>query len=651
VNGYCTDANCTHPSGCACGGPRRHSSGGGWKPSSVKPSQPNQPSQPVTGPVTVSVEDTIHIGEPDKVEISGTGESDIQDIVKDREFVNWIDRVDLPEYALNLYKVLCIGGDGDQLFDILVDDKYMTLSQGGSGGKDKEAADVESVLTLVTQMDTPYSSGSGLFQSSQFAGGFDVLVTTAGDRAISYETLKEGDVVRTSAYNGIFVTKFRRDGNANYDADIKTATAYASTAFQAFDRDHPEVFWLNGSNKLRLVTVKMKDGEQTYNETYVFFLLVDDKGFTMRDSSYANQAAVEADLQRQEAAVAAILQTVTSQTPFEQVRQLNQWLTEHNEYNTSANLKSLPNWPHEGLSALVGSIGTKGPVCNGYSRAFKILCGRLDIPCVLVDGYARTGAQSQGEFHMWNSVQIGEQWFGVDVTWNDPTVKGGSAPKSGHENERFLLVGADTDVLGLKFSESHPPVNRAANGGVSFINGPTLSMAAFNPLTALSGLPFADVTVGSWYYKPVRYVYENDLMQGTGAAVFAPEQPMTRAMVWTILARLSGADTAGGSPWYVPAQSWAAAQGVSDGADPDGAITREQLVTMLWRASGSPDTAGSLDRFTDGGAVGGYAMDAMCWAVENEVISGMEDGSIQPQGAATRAQVAAILERTEKKKK
>ena len=93
-------------------------------------------------------------------------------------------------------------------------------------------------------------------------------------------------------------------------------------------------------------------------------------------------------------------------------------------------------------------------------------------------------------------------------------------------------------VLGLKFSESHPPVNRAANGGVSFINGPELSMSAFNPMAAVSVLPFTDVAAGSWYLDAVRYVYEKDLMQGTSGSAFAPNQPMNRAMVWTILARL-----------------------------------------------------------------------------------------------------------------
>lgn len=190
---------------------------------------------------------------------------------------------------------------------------------------------------------------------------------------------------------------------------------------------------------------------------------------------------------------------MTGETAYEQLAQVNRWLTEHNEYNTSADLYSLPNAPHECLSALEGRIGTQGPVCDGYSRAFQVLCTALDIPCVLVDGYARSSAEHEGEFHMWNSVRMPDgQWYGVDVTWNDPTVRGVSGAVSGHERDIFLLVGADTEVLGLKFSESHPPVNRAANGGVAFTNGPSLSGAAFDPLAVLSAATPGRPCAGRW---------------------------------------------------------------------------------------------------------------------------------------------------------
>ena len=624
--------------------------GPGPAPGPVFPAPPSEPAPAPESdkdpepdaPQAVYVEDTLETQTPPAVTVSGTGESPYQDMVKSGEYADWIDRLDLPQGPLNLYKVLCIGGDGDALYDLLINDEYFrVVSRGGGTG---EAVDVESVLELVSRLDAPLSSGDGIFSEDQFTGGFDTLDTTAGDRAIDYAGLKEGDLVRTSSFNGIFVSKLAKDGNDDYDEDLKRDCAYAHSAFQAFDRDHPEVFWLSGKSKLRILTVTMQEGGRKYKESYIFFVLADKDGFTIRDDRYPSQNVIESDIQRRDAAVEAILKTVTAQTPHEQAAQLNRWLTEHNEYNTSSDLLSLPNWPHECLSALTGSVGTEGPVCDGYARAFKVLCGELGIPCVLVDGYAKVSAESGGEFHMWNSAQMPDgKWYGVDVTWNDPRVKGVSGAKSGHEREDFLLVGADTVVLGLKFSVSHPPKNRAADGGVAFVNGPALSAAAFNPLAGASVLPFRDVAAGAWYYGAVAYVYENDLMTGAAAGLFQPDAGMTRQQLWMVLARLSGESPAN----MEEARNWAVSAAVSDGSNPGGAPTRQQLAAMLCRFRGpeTPPAPLAPDAFPDAAAVADYAREAMAWAVSAGILRGTDRGELNPDGSASRAQFAAILQR------
>ncbi len=569
-------------------------------------------------------------------------ESEYQEIVKDGEYVQWIDRVDLPDYANNLYTMLSNGGDGDQQYDVLIDDEYFSLpTDDGPEG----TSEVETVLELVSDLSQPYSSGNGVFQESHFTGDLNTVDTSLGDKAVQYAALKEGDVVRTSAYNAIYVSKVPKS-SPSYDADLKAACAYAQSAFQAFDRDHPEIFWLSGRSKLRMVTVTLRDGTQTYQETYIFFVLADKDGFTVRDSKYPNQAAIEADILRRDQAVGAILSTVTATAPHEQAAQLNRWLTEHNEYNTSQDLQNIPNWPHECLSALVGSAGTEGPVCDGYARAFQVLCGKLGITCVLVDGYAKVKADSAGEFHMWNSVQMPDgKWYGVDVTWNDPTVKGVSGPKSGYEREDFLMVGADTVVLGLKFSESHPPKNRAADGAVAFLNGPTLNTAAYNPMSAASVLPFVDVKPEAWYYDAVSDVFEQGLMTGKSDTVFGPQDGMTRAMAWTVLGRMSGEELAGGgTPWYQEAQTWAVAESLTDGSAPERTLSREELVTMLWRAEGSPAAEADLSTFTDGETVSDWAVPAVRWAVSEDILKG-SNGKLNPSGTATRAEVASLLTR------
>lgn len=154
---------------------------------------------------------------------------------------------------------------------------------------------------------------------------------------------------------------------------------------------------------------------------------------------------------------------------------------------------------------------------------------------------------------------------------------------------------------------------------------------------------FADVVSGAWYGDAVDFVSARELFAGTSATTFAPEAPMTRAMLMTVLARFDGVDTAGGATWYAKATEWAVAHSVSDGSNPDGNITREQLVAMLWRYCGSPTASGDLSGYTDVGQVSEYAQEAMRWAVESGIINGFGDGRLGPQGQATRAQVAQIL--------
>lgn len=154
---------------------------------------------------------------------------------------------------------------------------------------------------------------------------------------------------------------------------------------------------------------------------------------------------------------------------------------------------------------------------------------------------------------------------------------------------------------------------------------------------------FNDVASGSWYADAVKNVVNKGLMAGTGKDTFAPDNQVTRAMMWTVLARLDGKDVSGASTWYAKAMTWATEKGVSDGTFPGNSITREQLATMLWRAAGSPEAKGALTNFNDAASVSSWAAQAMTWAVEQGLISGMGDGALNPQGNATRAQLAVIL--------
>ena len=154
---------------------------------------------------------------------------------------------------------------------------------------------------------------------------------------------------------------------------------------------------------------------------------------------------------------------------------------------------------------------------------------------------------------------------------------------------------------------------------------------------------------GHWAKNEADTVVARGLFNGTSDTMFSPSLPMTRGMVVTVLARMSGADTSGGAKWYDKGCAWAVANDISDGTAPESSITREQLVTMLYRYAklrGVDVTAGgtALQSFSDYESVSSYAVEAMDWAVTKGLVNGI-NGRLEPQGTATRAQVAAIFAR------
>ena len=153
-------------------------------------------------------------------------------------------------------------------------------------------------------------------------------------------------------------------------------------------------------------------------------------------------------------------------------------------------------------------------------------------------------------------------------------------------------------------------------------------------------------TRNHWAEDEIDFVSARGLVNGMSATIYAPNASTTRAQLWTILARQADADLTGGNTWYEKAQNWAKDKGVSDGANPNAAINRAQMVTMLWRAVGQP-TAGGAVSFTDVPADAYYAQ-AVSWAVENGITTGVGNGHFDPTGTCTRAQIAAFLARSMK---
>lgn len=179
---------------------------------------------------------------------------------------------------------------------------------------------------------------------------------------------------------------------------------------------------------------------------------------------------------------------------------------------------------------------------------------------------------------------------------------------------------------------------------------------------APAALPFTDVKSGNWFYDAVKYAYEQGLMTGTSATTFAPNGTMNRAMIVTVLYRLEKSPAVTGASkftdvpagqWYSDAVAWAAANKIVNGYDettfgPMNAVTREQMAAILFRyeqVKGLENVTleENLNRFPDQNKISAYAIPALQWAVGQKIINGNADGTLDPTGTATRAQVAQIF--------
>lgn len=177
-----------------------------------------------------------------------------------------------------------------------------------------------------------------------------------------------------------------------------------------------------------------------------------------------------------------------------------------------------------------------------------------------------------------------------------------------------------------------------------------------------SASQFSDLAAGSWYYEAVRSALKNGLMNGTSAHTFSPDMPMTRAMLVTILWRMAGQPDAKASPftdvvsgsWYAKAVYWAYDRGLVTGVSetafaPNEPVTREALVTILYRYAALkqnlPAAGDELGRFADGKQVSAFARNAVNWALQTGLLTGVSKTKLSPKGLATRAQIAVLLER------
>ncbi|MCI8515069.1 MAG: hypothetical protein HFI93_10675 [Lachnospiraceae bacterium] len=342
--------------------------------------------------------------------------------LKSGNYERWIDRIDLPEEEFRLlYDRLAEGSDGDGTDDFLIEDAAFEPDKNGK-------------MTVTVPVIT-----------------------------VEFPLERKEDAAKES-----------KEVFDRY-------TPYVSAVYSAFDRDYPEVFWMGNAWNYGY------SGEYSGSEAEGYTGRIHISLFLSRTEKYPDEAAIRAAIEKRDSDIAEIMAGKTGDSDYETICYFNDTLTKRNQYNTAVSGGAVTADPDcwECVSALAGQAGENGPVCEGYARAFQVLCKKAGIACTLVDGNAQSGTGSGP--HMWNYVKLDGEWYGADVTWNDPVGNPAGGAVSGLENREWLLVGEEkTDGSGRDFLTTHPVENRISSNGVAFLNGPVLSKTNYVPKKVVS---------------------------------------------------------------------------------------------------------------------------------------------------------------------
>ncbi len=396
--------------------------------------------------------------------------------------------------------------------------------------------------------------------------------------------------------------------------------------YLCLDYDTPEMFYSNGYCSM--------GGGYTSTSITLFFRPMYTAGFDNLSQRLALHTQMENKVAELVNASAAYPRA------YDKMKFFHDWLCQNNSYNDAAVSSgdystSVSGAPWSCVGALLSSSNSsvEGPVCEGYSRAFQLLCQRAGITATVVT--------SESGNHMWNNLRYGKYWTGVDVTWDDG---------SGDTHNYDYFFKQVNNMSGHAMDDSN---------FVQWMPYPILS-----EISDWKILPFYDVAdAGSsssdfWGTQYIQYVYERNYMSGMTCVEFGIQTSLTRAQFAQILYSIAGkpsvtytdrfSDVPAGQ-WYTDAVLWANSQGIANGVsatrfgvnDP---ITREQLALMLYKYKGAPEVSGStVDSFADADTISDWALTAMNWAVQNGVMKGTTANELVPAGKATRTETSVMI--------
>ena len=239
-----------------------------------------------------------------------------------------------------------------------------------------------------------------------------------------------------------------------------------------------------------------------------------------------------------------------------------------------------------------GSSVTESKDANGSTGTVKTDANGQTEASAKISDKAVSDAKNSGE-----AVKVpAEVKAGTDSD-SAPTVKIDLPANSGETKIEIPVNNVNAGTVAVIV---HPDgTEEIVKNSIPTENGVQLTVSGDTTVKLVDNSKDFTDTAGHWSEKNIDFVSARGLLNGTSADTFSPNAPTTRAQLWTVLARQADADLTGGANWFEKAQAWSTANGISDGTNPSGTISRAQMVAMLWRAAGSPAPKTAENRFSD----------------------------------------------------
>lgn len=448
--------------------------------------------------------------------------------------------------------------------------------------------------------------------------------------------------VNISGINGAKINGYSQNGSF-VPADSASKNRYDSmmndmlVAVAALRYDRPDMLWLDGK-------VSGLVGFEGYTNSRVFTISSVQYQFSL---PYGGQE--KAMRQRMMSEAQAIANGARQQSDrYNKVKYAHDAICARSEYNEAVANNSGLNGTfsgrlaHSAYSALISGDAYE-PVCDGYSKAFKIVCDLLDIPCVL--------AISQK--HMWNNIKMDDGlWYNVDATWDDGR---------GVSNTAYFLVGSQTVIGGTPFNQAadHIEMDPFSPLKVAGTKYPKKSTKAYQYIGKdYPPTTYPDVPRDAWFYASVETASKLGYFSGDSNGRFNPGKKITRAEFATVIANVMGVNTkayngtasfkdVSPNSWYSGVAAWAKAAGImqgdAKGFRPNDPISRQEMCVVLVRAL-DVQSGGKSVTFSDQKDIADWAANAVRICSSAGLIQG-SDGKFNPKSSTLRQEAATIFAR------